>query len=93
MTPAVALGWTQWLGQGAALQSGNQRHPRRGALPRRAGTVAAAAAENNNAWDTLSVDELQEWEVSKACSPVGNAYQCSISAVCRVPRDPACYLF
>lgn len=71
MMPAVALGCTQWAGQGAALWSGTQRHRRRrAAVPRRAGAVAAAAADNNSAWDTLSVDELQEWEATGPPTPL-----------------------
>lgn len=98
MMPAVALGCTQWAGQGAALWSGTQRHRRRrAAVPRRAGAVAAAAADNNSAWDTLSVDELQEWEVGEIvprpgqCALLQPAAPCAPSSRCSsAPSAAAC---
>lgn len=55
------------LGWGAAPLGGAQR--RRPAACRR--SVRLVAAADNSAWDTLSVDELQEWEVSAAAVWVG----------------------
>lgn len=69
---AAFLGSTSWVGHRAALQSCGQRQQPRAALRRHRTGVFAAAADtnNNNAWDTLSVDELQEWEVRALAGPL-----------------------
>ena len=59
---ASSLGAAHRLGAQCASAPLGRQQQRSRAARRRSG-IAVATAADNGAWDTLSVDELQEWEV------------------------------